>query len=626
VNFTPQFLDEIRARVGLADRVARKVKLTRKGREFSGLCPFHNEKSPSFTVNEDKGFYHCFGCGAHGDVIGFVMHTENFSFPEAVERLAEDAGLDVPKASPEERQRAEAAVSLYSVVEAASVYFEQELRGARGGPAREYLKARGLDDETIARFRIGFAPDTRGALKTGLMGNGISESLLVTAGLLIQPEDDRASYDRFRGRIIFPIFDRRGRPIAFGGRILGEGEPKYLNSPETPLFQKGQILYGWSHALKGAREGGLLCVTEGYMDVIALVRAGIPAMAPLGTALTESQIEALWRVVPEPVLCFDGDAAGARAATRAGERALAILKPGVSLRFVTLPKGEDPDSLTRARGRIGMESLLSSAKPLADVIWEMETRGRPVDTPERRALVEKNLMDRARAIADRSVQEYYLRDFRTRLREAFADYSPALGARRKIQKGFGSARRGVWGQQGRLASDPLLGTEDGRAEARERVLVATVLNHPDILSDVADEFSSADIGSHEYDSLRLALLDAAAHHAGELDADTLAAALGERGFASLVEKLSGPSARVLDWFAHAGAAPEDALVGFRQVLALHRRFGGLKEALDESESALAEDMSEAAWERFRALKAEQEGPLDAEIEDFGLASGRKPQN
>jgi DNA primase len=631
VSFTPQFLDEIRARVGLADRVGRKVKLTRKGREFSGLCPFHNEKTPSFTVNEDKGFYHCFGCGVHGDVIGFVMHTENYSFPEAVERLAEDAGLEVPKASPEERKRAEAAVSLYSVVEAAADYFEQELRGSRGAPAREYLKSRGLDDETIARFRIGYASDTRGALKTALMGEAISESLLVTAGLLIQPEDNRPSYDRFRGRIIFPIFDRRGRPIAFGGRILGEGEPKYLNSPETPLFQKGQMLYGWSHALKGARESGILCVTEGYMDVIALVRAGIPAMAPLGTALTESQIEALWRVIPEPVLCFDGDAAGARAAQRAGERALALLKPGVSLRFVTLPKGEDPDSLTRTRGRIGMESLLASAKGLADVIWDMETRGRPVDTPERRALVEKNLMDRARGIADRSVQEYYLRDFRSRLREAFADYSPVKGARRPMQKGFGAPSwRGAWGQSAgqhaRLASDPLLGTEDGQAEARERVLVATVLNHPDILADIADAFSSADIGSHEYDSLRLATLDVAAHHAGELDADVLAAALGERGFAALVAKLSGPAARVLDWFAHAGAAREDALVGFQQVLALHRRFGGLKAALEESESALAEDMSEVAWERFRALKAEEGGPPEAEIEDFGLASGRKPQN
>lgn len=645
MSFTPQFLDEIRARVGLADRVARKVKLTRKGREYSGLCPFHNEKTPSFTVNEDKGFYHCFGCGAHGDVIGFVMHTENLSFPEAVERLAEDAGLELPKSSPEEHKRAEAAVSLYAVCEAACAFFEKELRGPRGQAARDYFKGRGLDEETIARFRLGYAPDSRSALKTALMGGGITESLLVTAGLLIQPEDDRASYDRFRGRVIFPIFDRRGRPIAFGGRIMGEGEPKYLNSPETPLFQKGHNLYGWSHALKQARETGLLCLTEGYMDVIAMVRAGIPAMAPLGTALTESQIEALWRVVPEPVLCFDGDAAGQRAAARAAERALPLLRPGQSFRFVELPKGEDPDSLIKSRGRAGMESVLAAARPLAAVIWDMETRGKPIDTPERRALVEKNLMARARSIADRAVQEHYVGEFRARLREAFADYSPVAGARRRFgaeRGGFGPGRpgggfgpgRGGFGHNrapsGPLASDPLFGTEEGRAEARERVLVACVLNHPDLLAEVADEFAGIDIGSHEYDSLRQAILDVAAVHAAEsetpLSPAALALRLAERGFGRSVEVLAGPAARVIDWFARDDAARADALIGFRQVLALHRRFGDLQAELAAGEDRLAEDMTEAQWERFRALKAAAEAPdhMAAEIDDFGQASGRKP--
>jgi DNA primase len=625
MNFTPQFLDEIRARVGLSDRVARKVKLTRKGHEFSGLCPFHDEKTPSFTVNDDKGFYHCFGCGAHGDVIGFVMRTENLSFPETVERLAEDAGLEIPKASPAERQRAQAAISLYAVTEAATVFFEKELRGPKGQAARDYLRGRGLDDATIARFRLGYAPDTRGTLKTALMGGGISESLLVTAGLLIQPEDNRPSYDRFRGRLIFPIFDRRGRPIAFGGRILGEGEPKYLNSPETPLFQKGATLYGWSHALKDARETGLLCVTEGYMDAIALLSAGLPAMAPLGTALTETQIQSLWRVVPEPVLCFDGDAAGGRAATRAAERALPLLKPGVSLRFVTLPKGEDPDSLVRGRGRVGMESVLASARPLSTMIWEMETRGRPVDTPERRALVEKALMDRARSVADASVQDYYIREFRARLREAFSDFSPVAGARRRFGPGGRPNLRGTG--RDRLRADPLIGTEDGRAEARERVLVACVLNHPELLAEVADELVAVEIGSHEYDSLRLAILDVAAGPDGALNGEAMVAALTERGFGPLVAGLSGARARVTDWFARPGAAPADALTGFRQVLALHQQFGGLKAALEESESLLAEDMSEAQWERFRALMAEAEahGQIAAENEDFGVASGRKPQ-
>ena len=617
MSFSPQFLDELRARIGLADTIARKVKLTRRGREFSGLCPFHGEKTPSFTVNEDKGFYHCFGCGAHGDVIGFVMRADNLSFPEAVERLAEQAGLAVPASSPEERQRAQEAVSLYAVTEKACAHFARELAGARGRAARDYLARRGLDETAVARFRLGYAPDSRTALKTALMGGGVTESLLVTAGLLIVPEDGRPSYDRFRGRVVFPIFDRRGRPIAFGGRVLGEGEPKYLNSPDTPLFQKGQVLYGWAHALKGARETGTLVVTEGYMDVIALTAAGIPAMAPLGTALTESQILALWRVVPEPVLCFDGDAAGARAAARAAERALPLLRPGLSFRFVALPRGEDPDSLVRARGARGMESLLATAAPLAEVIWNLEVRGRPVDTPERRALIEKRLMERARAIADRGVQEHYLREFRARLRAAFADFSPVAGARRRARPGAATGRA-------RLASDPLMAGAEGSAEARERVLVATVLNHPEILAEVAEELSGAEIGNHELDSLRQAILEIAAT-GGVPGAEALAQALAERGFRRTVEALSGAAARVLDWFARPGAARADALIGFRQVLALHQRFGGLRAALEAGESALAEDMTEAQWERFRALKAEAEDPAaaEAEIEDFGLASGRK---
>ncbi len=620
MSFTPQFLDEIRARVGLADRISRKVKLTRKGREHSGLCPFHNEKTPSFTVNEDKGFYHCFGCGAHGDLFGFVMGTENLIFPEAVERLAAEAGLEIPVSSPEERRRQEAAVSLYAVVEAAAAFFEKELQSPRGAAARDYLAGRGLDADTMRRFRLGYAPDSRTALKTALMGGSITESLLVTAGLLIAPEEEgRASYDRFRGRVMFPILDRRGRPVAFGGRIMGEGEPKYLNSPETPLFQKGQVLYGWSHALKDARAGGVLVVTEGYMDAIALLRAGIPAVAPLGTALTESQIELLWRAVPEPVLCFDGDAAGQRAAARAAERALPLLRPGTSLDFVQLPRGEDPDSLIRSRGRVGIESALAAKRPLATFVWEMETRGRPVDTPERRAAIEKALLERARRIADRSVQEHYVGEFRARLREAFADFSPVVGARRRP----GNFARDARIMGGKLASDPLIGTEDGRAEARERVLVATVLNHPALLAEVAEELAGVEIGSHELDALRQALLDVAA--GGEMDAACLRNALAERGFERTVVMLSGPSARVLDWFARADAAPADALIGFRQVLALHRRFGDLRTALEACESELAEDMSEAAWERFRALKAEAEGlgALGAEIDDFGLASGRK---
>jgi DNA primase len=625
MSFSPRFLYEIRTRIGLADRISRKIKLTKRGREYMGLCPFHNEKTPSFTVNEDKGFFHCFGCGAHGDVIGFVMRTENLSFPETVERLADEAGLEVPVSSPEERRRAEEAVSLYSVTEKACAWFEDQLKSPKGATAREYLAGRGLDAETIARFRIGYAPDSRTNLKTGLTGAGITESLLVTAGLLIVPENNRASYDRFRGRVIFPIFDRRGRPVAFGGRILGEGQPKYLNSPDTPLFQKGQLLYGWSHALKSARDSDILLVTEGYMDVIALIRAGLPAMAPLGTALTECQILALWRVVPEPVLSFDGDAAGSRAAKRAAERALPLLKPGSSFRFVTLPRGEDPDSLVRARGARGMESLIAAAKPLSEVIWEMETQGRAVDTPERRAAVEKGLMTRARSIADKQVQEYYVRDFRRRLREAFADFSPVAGTRKRAGgTGYGGGYGGGYGpgkaaSRQRLASDPLIGSEDGRAEARERVLLGTVLNHPDLLGDVAEEFTAAEIGSHELDSLRQAILEVAAIQGEEMTAGSLAQALGERGFGRLVGGLVGARGRVLDWFARPNAARDDALTGFRHALELHHRFGVGKAELELCESAYAAEPTEENWARLQAVKSGLQTALTHEelLEDYG---------
>ncbi|MBT3306711.1 MAG: DNA primase, partial [Alphaproteobacteria bacterium] len=330
MSFSDQFLEDLRGRAGLADVVGRRVKLTRKGREHSGLCPFHKEKTPSFTVNEEKGFYHCFGCGEHGSVFDFVMQTEGLTFPEAVERLAGEAGMEIPQDSPEERQRQEQRQTLYDVTEKAAKFFKTQLHQPAGKAALEYLKGRGITDDTIQRFGLGFAPDGRGVMKEALSFEGIDEGRMIAAGLIIQPDDkSRDSYDRFRGRVMFPITDTRGRVIAFGGRILGQGEPKYLNSPETSLFHKGRVLYGQKMASGPARKSGEIIVTEGYTDVIALHQAGFEnAVAPLGTALTEDQIKILWKIVPEPVLCFDGDAAGQKAASRAAERALPLLASG----------------------------------------------------------------------------------------------------------------------------------------------------------------------------------------------------------------------------------------------------------------------------------------------------------
>ena len=357
--FPDQFLEEICARVGLASVIQRRVRLVKKNREWSGLCPFHNEKSPSFTVNEDKGFFHCFGCGAHGDVIGFVMRAENRSFVEAVEQLAAEAGLEVPKPTQEAREHAIKQATLHDVVAAAASWFRSQLLAHQGTEARNYLLKRGLDTAEWERFGIGYAPGGQGQLRQHLLKD-FPEPLLAEAGLIGVREGDRGSFDYFRDRVMFPILDRRGRAIAFGGRVLGDAKPKYLNSPDTPIFHKGHNLYGLSWAREGVGQGADLVVTEGYMDVIALHQAGfIGAVAPLGTALTVEQLEEMWKLAPEPILCFDGDAAGQRAAARAAERALPAIKAGQSLRLATLPAGEDPDTLIRRFGKTTMAELLS---------------------------------------------------------------------------------------------------------------------------------------------------------------------------------------------------------------------------------------------------------------------------
>jgi DNA primase len=352
--FPPGFLDELRNRISLSGLVGRRIKLIRRGREFAGLCPFHHEKTPSFYVVEDKSFFHCFGCGAHGDVIGFVMRADNLDFIEAVEKLAGEAGLPVPQATSQERERAQRQKTLLEAMEAAAAFYETRLWASAGNRARQYLLGRGLDPETIRRFRLGWAPDERQFLRRALAAD-FPDALLIEAGLARCPEEGEP-FDYFRSRVIFPIGDRAGRVIAFGGRVLGDGQPKYLNSPDSALFEKGRVLYGWSAArAAAARDDGAAgpgaIVTEGYMDVIALHRAGFAtAVAPLGTALTEFQLHELWRLAPEPTLCFDGDAAGQRAAARALRRALPFLKPGRSLRFVTCRRERIPTRSSAPRG------------------------------------------------------------------------------------------------------------------------------------------------------------------------------------------------------------------------------------------------------------------------------------
>src|SRR5580692_1976718 len=396
----PQFLDELRARTPLSAVIGRRVRLARSGRQWKGCCPFHGEKTPSFYVYDDH--YHCFGCGAHGDAIGFVMQSQGAGFMEAVEQLASEAGLEVPKPTPEAAEAERKRHDLISVLDAANTAYQRRLRLPEGRAALDYLRGRGLTDETIQRFGLGWSGDGRGALIGELKREGIEQDLLMETGLLRGGEDGGRVGELFFNRVMFPIRDRRGRVISFGGRTLGDGQPKYLNGPETALFSKRRNLYALD--LARAARGATIVVVEGYMDVIALHQAGFTgAVAPLGTALTEEQLEELWRLSPAPVLCFDGDAAGARAAARSADLALPLLASDRSLRIATLPGGEDPDTLVRRQGNAAFQGVLDAARPLAEALYDMLREGGGDSTPEQRAAFRTRLEDTARRIPDKTL-------------------------------------------------------------------------------------------------------------------------------------------------------------------------------------------------------------------------------
>src|SRR6266536_4847957 len=387
MRFTPQFLDELRARLPVSEIVGRRVKLRKAGREWKGLSPFNKEKTPSFFVNDQKMAWFDFSSGKNGTIFDFIMLTEGVSFPEAVERLAAQAGIPLPRVSPEEDAREERRKTLNDIVELAAKFFEDTLASRAGAKARGYLADRGLDPATQLKFRLGYAPPERFALKEYLGKAGIAAEDMIAAGLLVASDDIPLPYDRFRDRVMFPITDLRGRVIAFGGRALEkDAQAKYLNSPETPLFHKGAMLYNAAAARVAAHKGAPLIAVEGYIDVIAMVSAGFEAtVAPLGTALTAEQLGLLWRMADEPTLCFDGDAAGRRAAYRAVDLALPLIKPGKSLKFATLPERHDPDDLVRAGGRAALDEVIGAAQPLANVLCMRESQAGTSHTPERRA-------------------------------------------------------------------------------------------------------------------------------------------------------------------------------------------------------------------------------------------------
>lgn len=503
MKFSQSFMDEIRGRIRLSEYVGRAIPLRRAGREYHALCPFHKEKSPSFTLNDEKGFYHCFGCGAHGDVIGFVMNYEHLGYREAVEKLAGQAGLTLPVETRAEVEREQKTQSLQQVMEAVTGWFEAQLETPEGELARRYLRERGLSHETQTRFRIGYAPTDRDALTKAMLARGITQAQLIESGMLIKVED-RAPYSRFRRRLMFPIRDRKSRVIAFGGRVLpGEPNndaPKYLNSPETPLFHKGRQLFNLDLARRPAMDGRALIICEGYMDVIALAQGGIAhAVAPLGTAITAEQLQLCWQLVDEPTLCLDGDNAGQRAMTRASELALPLLVPGKTLRVAVMPGGDDPDSLIRNVGRGAFEEVIARATSLADVLWQ-QTMGTQAATPEARAAQEEKLMQRVGQIKHPTVQHYYKQHMRELMNVARqAQYNKGMSPRARpgVQQGnaFGARewagsrhKTGMTGG-GMVTLPPIARNADQSLLAPATNLIALIVASPSMLNiGTAEEF------------------------------------------------------------------------------------------------------------------------------------------
>ena len=481
MRFGESFLEEIKARVRPSDVVGRHVKLKRQGREFAGLSPFTNEKTPSFFVNDEKGFYHCFSSGKHGDAISFLMEVEGLSFPEAVEKLAEMAGVEMPKEDPDAERRAARNKKTISWMEQAQVFFEKSLYRDLGREARDYLKARGLTKTAASNFGMGFAPNHFSALKDEMLQQGASAKMLIEAGLIIEPEDQgREPWDRFRNRIMFPIHDSRGRLVAFGGRAMEkDAKAKYLNSPETPIFQKGQLLYNYHRARKAIsnpkNNARGMIVAEGYMDVIALSRAGFEhAVAPMGTALTEDQLALLWRAGPEPILCFDGDKAGQRAAFRSIERALPHIRPGQSLRFAMLPNGQDPDDLIKAKGKTAMQEVLDNAVPLVDMLWQREVSAEPLTTPEARAGLKSRIFSALNEISHEDVRAQYQTALLDRFDQEFGRQ------RQRNNKSWGQNFKSPKASPAMKAAMKI----DAINAAREKKLIGAILLWPNLLPRV----------------------------------------------------------------------------------------------------------------------------------------------
>ncbi|MEO9340091.1 DNA primase [Mesorhizobium sp. SB112] len=637
MRFSPSFLDEIRDRVPISAVIGTRVSWDKRKTnaprgDYWACCPFHGEKSPSFHCEDKKGRYHCFGCGVSGDHFKFLTELDGLGFPEAVERIADMAGIPLPARDVQEERRERERASLHDVMEMATKFFEDRLQSADGAKARAYLRERGLTPATQQEFRLGYAPESRNALKEFLASKGVEKSQIEACGLVRHGNDIPVSYDWFRDRIMFPIPDSRERIIAFGGRALSADQPaKYMNSPDTELFHKGNVLYNFARARKGMGRDGTVIAVEGYMDVIALAQAGFPnAVAPLGTALTENQLELLWRMTGEPVLCFDGDQAGLRAAWRAADLALPVVQPGRTARFALLPEGQDPDDLVKAQGRDAFTNVLAEARPLADLLWMRETSGGVFDTPERRAELEKTLRELTGRIKDESLRFHYQQDMRERVQAFFGSqrgFSPKKGQGFEKKTQGGQFARG--GQAaGRLAVSESLSRSAMVKRAgvlmplRETAIVVTLINHPTLIDEYFDLVETLDLSNPGLRQLHAAFIDAVAHHAR--DRQSVLKYITGAGLDDVWEQAEALIRRARLWPAMEAAAVDDAREAFAQALHLHRSAHSLHKELKAAETALATEPTDENYRHLVEIQTQFKDvqATEALIEGFGVSSGR----
>ena len=645
MRFSDQFLDEIRQRLPITQVVGEHViwdkRKSQPGRgDMWACCPFHGEKSPSFHADDHRGIYHCFGCGVSGDHFKFLIEKAGMSFPEAVEKLAGMAGVPMPARDERQEKREAEQRTLTDVMELATKYFEAALSHNIGARARGYLLERGVSAQSQTRFRIGFAPDSRNGLKEHLAQNGVSAQDMIDTGLVVHGADIPVPYDRFRNRVMFPIMDFRGRVIAFGGRALSADVPaKYLNSPETPLFSKRQTLYNGQSARQAARDGKTIIVVEGYLDVIAAVSAGFEGtVAPLGTAMTEEHLQLLWRMSEAPVLCFDGDKAGLKAAERTADLVMPHLKPGFTVKIATLPDGLDPDDLIKAQGRQAFADVIDKARSLSDVIWSMETGGLVPEAPEERAALQARMRERANSIQDSSVRFHYAQAFDEKLKAFFAPtrqgrFEPR-GGRPAYGQGKSYGQSGAYGFPGRgtprlVVSDTLRNSRllkpsaTADATPREAAIIVSMVNHPALVEDKFEQLAALDFETPAAQKVLGEILAIVVRH-HDISAADLMSALGVRGYGEALDRMTRVLSQQGVWQITAETAQIDAETGLSHALALHNKKVQLNKELKAAEAALGEDPSEETFERLRDIKNQitTVDGTEALIEGFGSLSGR----